>query len=365
LLTSKIQAKINTLPQPPIVSQVSRCGPGRVQINGSVHEASSSIRWYSADANNRPKATGLIWITPILNRDTLFFAETINRQSRCSSATRIIVPVHINTIPENPIALNDSICGPGIARLSVQQHNRYSTYWYTDALLRNLYSHHSDTIFTPRINILTNYYVILKDTITGCRSPVVRATAYIKSSLPPPAHIDYPSTACRWLGLDTPMLLRCQPVNGAKRYEWKTDNDSLLYLLSSDSFRLNLSQIAVGTRLSVRGTNGCPGLWKTTALCASPIYIRSVVKTMGDATGHFSWVFPNPCREQFMVRLPVHNADRAFIQVFDFSGRNFLTETFSAKRDLRISCAHWPPGIYSIVIQYSGMSFTRKLIKLP
>jgi hypothetical protein len=276
-----------------------------------------------------------------------------------------MVPVRINPIPETPIAQHDSICGPGTAKLSIRRHNQYSSFWYTDALQRNLYCNNSDTISTPRISRLTSYFVLLKDTNTGCRSQLVRATVYIKSILPPPVSIDYPPVACEWLGLDSSILLRSQSINGALGYEWKTDSDTILYSQSFDSFRLNLRQIAAGNRLSVRGTNGCPGLWKTITLCAPSVNSRSVVNELSDINNHSSWIFPNPFRDQLIVRLPEKNIDSAFVQVFDFSGRNYLAYKFNTDSDLLIQCADWPTGIYSIVLQYSGMSLIRKMIKLP
>lgn len=70
-----VNAVINPIPDDPLVTDVSRCGVGSVQLSAV---ASDSVHWYDTNAGGSLLATGSIFTTPSLNQTTSFYAEAFD-----------------------------------------------------------------------------------------------------------------------------------------------------------------------------------------------------------------------------------------------------------------------------------------------
>lgn len=117
-----VTATINSLPAPPAVSDVMRCGPGTLTLTAS---SSSAVSWYDAPSGGSPLATGLSFTTPSISSTTVYYAEAGNT---CTS-NRVSVNAIIDVMPSDPVVSNAQRCGPGTVTLMANSAAPVS--WYT------------------------------------------------------------------------------------------------------------------------------------------------------------------------------------------------------------------------------------------
>jgi hypothetical protein len=114
---------IHPIPNLPISSHITRCGPGvatfSVLTNGLgdiIHLYDSPVLGNAVDSDyGAPYLLQTGWVSG----DTTFFAESESSVSGCRSA-RVALSVRVLPIPPAPSALGVSICGRGSARLTAQ-----------------------------------------------------------------------------------------------------------------------------------------------------------------------------------------------------------------------------------------------------
>jgi hypothetical protein len=79
----------------------SRCGPGTVQISVTNVPIGSTIDWYSSPEEGTvlPGGTGIInFTTPIINKNTIYYAETRDIETGCVSSTRTAVTANVFSV---------------------------------------------------------------------------------------------------------------------------------------------------------------------------------------------------------------------------------------------------------------------------
>ena len=164
---SSVQAIINTIPSPPISSNVSRCGPGTVILTAT---GSEQKYWYANSSGGNPLDSGNTFITPVINSTTYFYVELSN--GICLS-NRISVQAIVKPLPLVPVANDVTRCGPGEITLTATSPEQI--YWYDASTGGNLLSAGS-SYTTPFLNVNTAYYI---ETGDSCRSERIQVNAQI------------------------------------------------------------------------------------------------------------------------------------------------------------------------------------------
>ena len=166
-----VQAIIDPIPNAPVASDVSRCGPGVITLSATSTE---TIYWYSVASGGTLLATAASYTTPSLSSTTTYYVETGNN---CRSA-RIAVDAIITTAPAAPTASNSSRCGTGTVVLSASSPEQIT--WFSSASGGSaLFVGSSYT--TPSISTTTTYYA---EAGSGCQSLTRTAVQAIIDPLP-------------------------------------------------------------------------------------------------------------------------------------------------------------------------------------
>ena len=128
----------------------------------------ASIRWYSSFVGGALVGTGSTFVSPVLFRDTIFYAEA---GSACPSA-RLGLNVTVNTT-QMPIGTDGSRCGDGVVSLSAS--SAFPITWYDAVFGGNIVG--SGSIFnTPSLSANTYYYA---EANAGCPSERAQVLAIV------------------------------------------------------------------------------------------------------------------------------------------------------------------------------------------
>ena len=165
-----VQAIINSIPNPAIGVDNSRCGSGTVIISASAGSG-ETINWFNVPTGGTSIGNGNTFSTPIISSTTIYYAEVRNTTTNCVSSTRTQVTALINQLPVAPATLGDSKCGPGSLTLTATPGNNESVNWFNQTTGGTSITTGS-SFTTPSINLTTIYYAETKDNITGCISSV-------------------------------------------------------------------------------------------------------------------------------------------------------------------------------------------------
>ncbi len=151
---------INPVPLPPIVGDVSRCGPGAITLSGI---ASDTIYWYDAPVGGNLIGIGTYNI-PFLSTTTTFYAQT---GFSCPSLTRTSVTVTILQLPQVQLGSDTLIqCGDTI---TLDAGAGYVLYTWSN----------SGTTQTIEVDTLGDYSVTVIDT-NGCsNSDTIHVDCYV------------------------------------------------------------------------------------------------------------------------------------------------------------------------------------------
>ena len=157
-----VQAVINQIPSPPVVTDASRCGPGTLSLTAI---SSEPIYWYSSDSGGSPIATDSLFTTPSILNTTTYFLEDGNicRSNRISVNAVIMQP------PSNPVVSNNSRCGLGTVTFTAS--SVATVFWYDSPSGGNAL----DTglsFTTPSLSSSITYFAEAMDNCSSERIPV-------------------------------------------------------------------------------------------------------------------------------------------------------------------------------------------------
>ncbi len=166
-----VQAVINSIPAPPVASDVSRCGNGAVTLTAS---APQTIYWYSSSSGGSALASGSSYTTPSLSSTTTYYVET---GDLCRSI-RVAVQAIISGAPAAPTGSDVSRCGPGTVSLSASGTGTLS--WFSGPSGGTSLA--TGTSFTtPSLLTTTTFYV---EANNGCPSSSRTAIQAIIETIP-------------------------------------------------------------------------------------------------------------------------------------------------------------------------------------
>ena len=146
-------------PQEP---DVSRCGPGTALLTAT---DTASIRWYTSSIGGALVGTGNTYTTPVLFRDSIFYAEA---GTVCPSA-RLGINIMVSTT-QKPVGSDSARCDDGVVVLSATSTAPIT--WYDELFGGNQVGNGS-VFTTPVLTTTTTYYA---EANAGCpseREPVV------------------------------------------------------------------------------------------------------------------------------------------------------------------------------------------------
>lgn len=170
VIRTPVTAIINQFPNAAIGSDNSRCGVGTLTISASANSG-ETIDWYNSLIGGSPIGTGLAYTTPSISNTTTYYAEVRNTSTGCVSTIRIPVNAIINNIPNAPVTLGDSKCGPGSLTLTATPGVNETIDWY-DQSIGGIFLLNGNTFNTPIISTTTTYFTETRDLITGCLSAI-------------------------------------------------------------------------------------------------------------------------------------------------------------------------------------------------
>ena len=153
----QVQAIINAIPNAPLTSDVSRCGPGILNLAAS---SPSTVSWYDAATGGNLLTTGPLFTTPHLNSSTTYYVET---GTTCLSP-RVAVQALIVSAPNPPVLFDTTSCGPGPA--VIRALSPYQVNWY-DAATGGAPIDTGEYFTTPPITGTTTFYA---EAGFGCNS---------------------------------------------------------------------------------------------------------------------------------------------------------------------------------------------------
>lgn len=160
----------------PVVSNVSRCGPGIAIINAV---DTSAINWYNDPVGGALIFTGDIFITGYIPNDTTFYVEAGNG---CNSDRVAVDVAIISSLP--PVVNSSSRCGSGSLDLSASSLS--PVFWY-DSLIAGNQVGSGANFQTPVLTESKNYYA---ESNNGCPSARIQAIAMVNTIPIPPAATD-------------------------------------------------------------------------------------------------------------------------------------------------------------------------------
>jgi hypothetical protein len=171
---------INPAPGLPAVSNVSRCGSGRVTftVQGSFPPASSMRLYTQPSGGSVLSAAGeepYELISSFIATTTTFFVEALQQATGCTSA-RTPAIAFVNALPSPPQVNEVSRCGPGSLTLSASMGNFFGNEIRLYERLSDTQALSIDVSFPYEFNLnistTTTFYLEAFNSVTGCSSAV-------------------------------------------------------------------------------------------------------------------------------------------------------------------------------------------------
>jgi gliding motility-associated-like protein len=167
-----VNAVVNPAPAAPTSSDVSRCGPGTLDLTAS-GIAGATYTWYNVATGGIALGTGASFTTPNISATSTFYVSAT--VAGCESP-RTTVNATIIDIPNAPVGTNGERCGEGTVNLSANGAPGATLIWHDAATGgNNLATGNNYT--TLSISTTTSYFVSAN--INGCSSSRTEVIATI------------------------------------------------------------------------------------------------------------------------------------------------------------------------------------------
>jgi hypothetical protein len=386
----------------PTGSDVSRCGPGTVTLMAN---DTASIRWYSSFIGGALAGTGSTLITPVLFRDTIFYAEA---GTACPSA-RLGINVTVNTTAM-PVGTDGWRCDDGIVSLSASSAAPIA--WYDSVFGGTLLG--TGTVFnTPVLSTSTTYYA---EADAGCPSERAAVLAVITPIPDPPTSSDQSrcadgsvtlnatsGTQVYWYddpiagnllhtgsSFTTPLLTTTTPYYVEAGFDCRSSRDTVIAIIHDLPvvFLGNDTSIASGNTVTLDAgagfvsyawstgastqmiTVGVNGTYSVLVLdsngCANTdfIFVQVVVGVDEMSVNSSVFVYPNPVYELLNIEVLSGQNSDCRIQLLDVQGRVLQSKEerlSSGKNNFNLDLMNTAKGIYFLEI-YTEQS--RKVIRI-
>ncbi|MCS6904086.1 MAG: T9SS type A sorting domain-containing protein [Bacteroidia bacterium] len=187
---------IYPLPEPPVASNLERCGPGIVTFSlNPTGTSAQTLIMYDTPIGGIPIQS--VSIPPYTIRHTVlqnseFYFGAVNNETGCHSASRTKVNIKLNPVPLPPSVENVSRCGDGIVTFTVStaEADKILVYANIDGgqpIGSSTVAPYSFAV--PISSSITSFYFEAVNSTTGCASPRAEALA-IRQEVPyPPQNV--------------------------------------------------------------------------------------------------------------------------------------------------------------------------------
>jgi RHS repeat-associated protein len=244
------QAFVNPVPELPVASSGSRCGPGSVTLTAAPGVHGTLVNWYNSPAGGSPLASTANYTTPSLPASAIFWVSSANAATLCESE-RVQVAATVHAVPGLATGTPHIRCGSGEVSLSATPGSEGNDIrWYATATGGTALA--TGVTYTQAVTATTTYFAASFNTATGCeagsRAPV---TATILVQPPAPMASGYFGR----YGFGRITLLASEPPPGAT-WQWMDANGVNIPGANAGSYSLDLHATTVFKVKFIAG-NGC------------------------------------------------------------------------------------------------------------
>lgn len=158
----EVTAFVKKMPEAPVTIPDSICGvSGRMTLKAE--GTADTFKWYSSDTSTDVLKVGSDLIVDDLPVTTTYYVAS--ETEGCSSAVRTIVVAKVKDLPDQPVTVNDTICGGGDVKLRAIAAGADSFIWYNGETI--LTGEQGDTL---KINVTNNTVFTVATIFKGCNS---------------------------------------------------------------------------------------------------------------------------------------------------------------------------------------------------
>ena len=240
-----VTATAYALPATPTVSNITHCGAGDFTLSATVSDG-STLQWFS-DNEAENAVTNL---NVHVDNTTTYYVRSANEH--CNSSLEQLT-ITINPIPAKPTAISaTSICDHGTSVLTATPAAGCELNWFETSNVTGTPLPGNETYTTPQLYASRKYYVVSKNTTTGCMSEVdsVTVNVYPKPGLP-----TVPNASLCAMGDIT--LTGTTGTNGTTLRWYNADNE---LKATADSYTTQITATSTTFKVaSYNATTGCEG----------------------------------------------------------------------------------------------------------
>jgi PKD repeat protein len=165
----KVDVSIHPIPENPVVSDVSGCGPSTFDLIASIGYNGNTNRWYDSRTGGGLLSTSKDYHTGLLNASKTFWVASYNDSTGCEGE-RVSVDAIVHVMPDEPLVSDGQRCGDGVLSLNASPGNNSTrTRWYDQGTGGNMI----DTgliLITPFLTATKSYWITSYNDSTGCES---------------------------------------------------------------------------------------------------------------------------------------------------------------------------------------------------
>lgn len=145
----------------PMPANTQICAGVTTTLNSNLANG-NTVNWYLVSSGGSAIATGITFTTPILNLDTVYYAQTFT--NGCPS-TRVAYTITVNTPPAIPTVNDTTICSGQSATLFATSPSGATLNWYSVST-GGVSIGTGATFTTPILSTGTSYFI--ESMVTGC-----------------------------------------------------------------------------------------------------------------------------------------------------------------------------------------------------
>lgn len=267
-----VTATAYALPATPTVSNIAHCGAGDFTLSATVSDG-SSLQWFS-DNEAENAVTNL---NVHVDNTTTYYVRSANEH--CNSSLEQLT-ITINPIPAKPTAISaTSICNSGTSVLTAMPAAGCELNWFGTSNVSGTPITNNATYTTPQLSASRKYYVVSKNTTTGCMSEVdsVTVNVYLKPGTPNVQNTTVCATGS--------VTLSGVAGTNANTLRWYNADNTLLY--TGTSYEANITTTSTQFKVaSYNSETGCEGDKVTmtvtvSAAITAPTVVSSTVYACG------------------------------------------------------------------------------------